>query len=112
MILQTIALGLVGVALVTTLWWLATSTRGATIGTVLSAVLVVPVTAAMLYVGWTGLRRWLAGGPPTRLYGFDALPVVFLIATAGPGALQDLLGLGITIAFALPGVATFLATSR
>jgi hypothetical protein len=111
-ILQTIALGLVGVALVAALWWLGTSTGGATIGTVLSAVLVVPVTAAMLFLGWSGLRRWLAGGPPTRLYGFDALPVVFLIATAGPGALQDLLGLGITVAFALPGVATFLATSR
>lgn len=112
MILQAIALGLVAVALAAALWWLATSTGGAPPGTVLSAALVVPVAAALFYFGWTGLRRWLAGGPPTRLYGFDALPVVFLVATAGPGALQDLLGLGITVAFALPGLATFLATSR
>jgi hypothetical protein len=72
----------------------------------------VPVTIGMIALGWTGLRRWLAGGPPTRLYGFNALPVVFLVATAGPGALQDLLGLGIVVAFALPGLATFLATGR
>jgi hypothetical protein len=111
-ILQAVALGLVALALVAALWWLGTSTAGATPGTLLSAILVVPVTAGMLFLGWSGLRRWLAGGPPTRLYGFDALPVVFLIATAGPGALQDLLGLGIAIGFALPGVATFLATSR
>lgn len=112
MVLQSFAIGLVGLALVAALWWLGTSTAGAAPGTLISAVLMVPVTAAMLALGWTGLRRWLAGGPPMRLYGFDALPVVFLIGTAGPGALQDLLGLGITVAFALPGLATFLATSR
>ncbi|MBF8290004.1 MAG: hypothetical protein HW391_972 [Chloroflexi bacterium] len=78
----------------------------------LSAALVVPVSGGLLYLGWTGMRRWLAGGPPTRLYGFNALPVVFVIATAGPGALQDLLGLGITVAFVLPGLATYLATRR
>ena len=89
-----------------------TATTGAPRGTIISAVLVVPVAIAMLYLGWYGLRRWLAGGPPTRLYGFDALPIVFLLATAGPGALQDILGLGIAIAFALPGLATFMATSR
>lgn len=111
-ILQSVAIGLVALALLATLWWFATSTAGAPPGTLLSAALMVPVTIGMIVLGWTGLRRWLAGGPPTRLYGFDALPVVFLIATAGPGALQDLLGLGIVIAFVLPGLATFLATSR
>lgn len=105
-------MGLVGFAFVAALWWVGTSTAGASLGTVVSAILVVPVSAAMLYLGWTGLRRWLAGGPPARLYGFNALPVVFLIGTAGPGALQDLLGLALMLAFALPGVATFLATSR
>ncbi len=112
MILQSVALGLVGLALVAALWWLGTSADGAPSATFLSAVLVPPVTAGMLFLGWTGLRRWLAGGPPTRLYGFDALPIVFLVGTAGPGALQDFLGLGLTLAFLLPGLATFLATSR
>jgi hypothetical protein len=111
-VLQAVALGLVGLAFLASLWWLATSTEGAAPGTLTSALLMVPVTVGLLLLGWTGLRRWLAGGPPTRLYGFDALPIIFLIATAGPGALQDLLGLGITVAFALPGLATFLATSR
>ena len=112
MILQSFALGLVALALVAALWWLATSATGATPGTLLSALLVVPVTAAILAFGWSGLRRWLAGGPPTRLYGFDALPVILLIATAGPGALQDLRGLAIAVAFVLPGLATFLASER
>ena len=103
---------MVGLALVAALWWIGTSASGASLGTVVSAVLVVPVSGALLYFGWTGLRRWLAGGPPTRLYGFDALPVVFLIGSAGPGALQDPIGLALTLAFGLPALATFMATSR
>ena len=109
-VLQSIALGLVALALVAAAWWLATSSRGAPTGTLVSAILVVPVASAMLVLGWTGLRRWWAGGPPTRLYGFDALPVIFLIATAGPGAFQNPLGIGIALAFILPGLATVLAT--
>ncbi|MEO7663786.1 MAG: hypothetical protein ABIV26_01565 [Candidatus Limnocylindrales bacterium] len=109
-VLQAIALGLVTIAVLASVWWLATSTRGATPGTVVSAALLLPLGAAMLWLGITGLRRWLAGGPPARLYGFDALPVAFLIATAGPAALQDILGLGVTVAFVLPGLATYLAT--
>ena len=106
-----VPLALVGLAFAAALWWLATSTAGATMGTLLSAVLVVPVSAALFWLGWTGLRRWLAGGPATRLYGLDALPVIFLVATAGPGALQDLLGVLLMLAFAVPGMVTFLATN-
>ena len=110
--LQSVAFAAVGIALLGTLWWLVTSSPGATFGTLVSRALVAPVAAGILYLGWTGLRRWLAGGPPTRLYGFDALPVIFLLVTAGPGALQDLLGVAIAVAFVLPGLATFLASSR
>jgi len=110
-VLQSIAMGLVALALVASAWWLATSSAGAATGTLVSAILVVPIAAAMLVLGWTGLRRWRAGGPPMRLYGFDALPVVFLIATAGPGAFHDPLGIAIAVAFLVPGFATFLATS-
>lgn len=111
-VLQSVAIALVAVAVAGAAWWLITSSAGASAGTFLSAVLIVPLGAAMLWLGITGLRRWLAGGPPTRLYGFDALPVAFLIATAGPGALQDILGLVVTVAFVLPGLATYLATGR
>ncbi|HSO30479.1 MAG TPA: hypothetical protein VLS28_11285 [Candidatus Sulfomarinibacteraceae bacterium] len=112
MALQSIAFGGVALALGGTLWWLVTSSAGATLGTLVSAALIVPVSAALLYFGWTGLRHWLAGGPPMRLYGFDALPVLFLLVTAGPGALQDLLGVAIAVIFVLPALATFLASSR
>lgn len=112
MILQSIAMAFVGLALLAALWWLGTSRAGASPGTIASAALVVPVSAGILVAGWTGLRRWLAGGPPTRLYGFDALPLVYLLATAGPNALQDPIGLGIVVVFTLPGLATFLATGR
>jgi hypothetical protein len=110
--LQSIAFGAVALALGGTVWWLTTSSAGASLGTLVSAALIVPVSAALLYFGWTGLRRWLAGGPPMRLYGFDALPVVFLLVTAGPGALQDILGLVIAVVFVLPGLVTFLASSQ
>lgn len=100
------------VALGGTLWWLTTSSSGASLGTLVSAALLIPVSAGLLYLGWTGLRRWLAGGPPTRLYGFDALPVIFLLVTAGPGVLQDLMGVAIAVVFVVPALATFLASSR
>jgi hypothetical protein len=102
----------VAVALGGTLWWLTTSSSGASLGTLVSAALLIPVSAGLLYLGWTGLRRWLAGGPPTRLYGFDALPVIFLLVTAGPGVLQDLMGVAIAVVFVVPALATFLASSR
>jgi hypothetical protein len=110
-VFQGVAMAMVTVAMLAALWWLSTSTSGAAFGTLLSAILVAPVSAGLLVLGWTGLRRWLAGGPPTRLYGFDALPVIFLLATAGPGALQDFAGFAIAIAFVLPGLVTYLATS-
>jgi hypothetical protein len=110
-VLQSIAMALVALALVASAWWLATSSVGAAPGTVASAIVVVPIAAAMLVLGWMGLRRWRAGGPPMRLYVFDALPVVVLIATAGPGAFRDPLGIAIAVAFLLPGFATFVATS-
>ncbi len=105
-------MGLIGLALLGAIWWLATSSAGAPTGTLVSAILIVPVAAALLWLGWTGLRRWLAGGPPMRLYGFDALPVIFIVATAGPGAFQDLIGIAIGLAFIVPGLVTALATSR
>lgn len=111
-VLQSIALGLVALTLAATAWWLVTSTAGARTETIVSAALVVPFAAAILAVGWTGLRRWLAGGPAIRLYGFDALPVIYLIASAGPPVLQDPLGIAITAAFVVPGMATYLATER
>ncbi|HEX5149167.1 MAG TPA: hypothetical protein VFW02_08805 [Candidatus Limnocylindrales bacterium] len=110
-VLQSIALGLIGLAFVAAIWWLVTSSGGAQTGTLVSAILVVPVAAALLWLGWTGLRRWLAGGPPMRLYGFDALPVIFIVATAGPGAFQDLIGIAIALAFIVPGMVTALATN-
>ena len=110
--LQSIAIGLVGVALLSTLWWLLTSSTGVATSTVVSSALLVPLAAAILLVGWTGLRRWLAGGPPTRLYGFNALPILYIVATAGPGAMQDLFGLGLAAAFIVPAMATYLATER
>ncbi len=110
-VLQSIALGLIGLAFLAAIWWLATSSGGAQTGTLVSAILVVPVSAALLWLGWTGLRRWLAGGPPMRLYGFDALPVIFIVATAGPGAFQDLIGISIALAFIVPGMVTALATN-
>ena len=111
-VLQVLAMGLVGIALVGTAWWLVTSTAGAAANEVVSAVLLVPIAAAVLAVGWTGLRRWLAGGPPTRLYGFDALPILYIVATAGPGAMQDLRGLALTAAFVVPAMVTYLATEH
>jgi hypothetical protein len=110
-VLQSIALGLIGLAFLAAIWWLVTSSGGAATGTLVSAILVVPVSAALLWLGWTGLRRWLAGGPPMRLYGFDALPVIFIVATAGPGAFQDLIGISIALAFIVPGMVTALATN-
>ena len=110
-VLQSIALGLIGLAFLAAIWWLVTSSGGAQTGTLASAILVVPVAAALLWLGWTGLRRWLAGGPPMRLYGFDALPVIFIVATAGPGAFQDLIGITIALAFIVPGMVTALATN-
>ncbi|MBI2776522.1 MAG: hypothetical protein HYX57_04530 [Chloroflexi bacterium] len=112
MVLQSVAIALVAAAVAGAAWWLITSSAGAPPGTFLSAVLIVPLGVAMVWLGTTGLRRWLAGGPPARLYGFDALPVTFLLATAGPGALQDVVGLLVTVAFVLPGLATYLATGR
>lgn len=110
-VLQAIAMAVVGLALVASAWWLVTSSAGAEMTILVSAILIVPVSAALLWLGWTGLRRWLAGGPPMRLYGFDALPVIFIVATAGPGAFQDLVGIAIALAFIVPGLVTVLATS-
>jgi hypothetical protein len=110
--LQSVAMGLVALALIGTLWWLVTSSAGVASATVISAAFLVPIAGAILVVGWTGLQRWLAGGPPTRLYGFDALPILYIVATAGPGAMQDLLGLGLAAAFIVPAMATYLATEH
>jgi hypothetical protein len=69
------------------------------------------VLLGLLAIGAIGLRRWMAGGSPTLLYGFDVLPLVFLLTTAGPGALQDPLGLSIAAAFVVPLLVTWAASA-
>lgn len=110
-ILQLIPMALIALAALGTAWWLVTSSSGAPTGTLVSAILVVPVAVALVWLGTSGLRRWLAGGPPMRLYGFNALPVIFMAATA-PGAFQDPLGILLALAFVVPGLVTLLASSR
>lgn len=110
-VLQLVAFALVATALVGVADALVRASGRPGAGIDIWSVLELVVLVGLLAMGTVGLRRWMAGGPPTLLYGFDALPLVFLLTTAGPGALQDPLGLAIAAGFVLPLLVTWTASA-
>ncbi len=110
--LHIVPLALVAAGLAGVLWALGAALVGHPGDrSALVAALYVPVLAGLLTAGVVGLRRWVAGGRPTLLYGFDALPVLFLLFTAGPAALHDTRGLLFAAAFVVPGVLAWAASA-
>lgn len=115
--LQLIPIGLVAIALGAVVWTILAggqreTGRGTGSSVSLAAVAYVPVLAGLLAAGVVGLRRWAAGGSATLLYGFDALPVLFLLFTAGPAALHDTRGLLLAAAFVVPGAVAWSVAAR
>ncbi len=107
---QLVAVGLVGTALYGVLWSVADALGKPEVGLDYWSLMEVVVLVGLIVVAFVGLRRWLRGGPPTLLYGFDALPLLFIVLTAGPGALQTPLGLLLAAAFLVPALLTWAAS--